>query len=82
MTRKTYRKLAEQIGLLLATNGNNNSETWSLIDVFCEAMKSDNSAFDKDRFVEAIEATRAATIKRWDDRALQALTNSIVQGNG
>lgn len=82
MTRKTYTVLAKEIGLILAQRGNGNSETWEVIDAMCSAMKSDNPAFDKTRFVDAIEAERARLIKMWDDRALQNLTDSIVRGNG
>jgi hypothetical protein len=82
MTRKTYRILAEELGRILAEDTTANSQTWRYIFAFCDAMKSDNSAFDKTKFVEAIHASRDATIKRWDDRALQSLTDSIVRGNG
>lgn len=82
MTRKTYRKLADELGRLLAEDTTANSNTWHYIFAFCNAMKEDNSAFDKERFVEAIHASCNATIKRYDDRALQVLTDSIVGGNG
>ena len=82
MTRKTYRTLAEKIGKLLAEDPTANSQTWLYIFAMCDAMKEDNSAFDKEKFVEAIHASRDATIKRWDDRALQAFTDWVVLGNG
>lgn len=96
MTRKTYRTLAEELGRLLAEDTTANSQTWLYIFAFCSAMKSDNSAFDQDKFIVAIHEARDKTIKRWNDRAmtnadtsrtedvraLQALTDHIVRGNG
>jgi hypothetical protein len=83
MTRKTYQQLAKEIGRLLAIEADTGDRvTWELIGVMCAAMKSDNSAFDKTKFVEAVEAAKKDTIKRWDDRTIQSLTNSIVAGNG
>lgn len=55
MTRKTYRELADRIGKNLAFNGNANTETWELIGIFCDAMKSDNPRFDRQKFLDAIE---------------------------
>ena len=83
MTRKTYQQLAKEIGRLLAIEADTGDRvTWELIGVMCAAMKSDNSKFDKTKFVDAIEKSRTDYIKRWDDRALQSLTDSIVRGNG
>ena len=83
MTRKTYRILAEKIGRLLAEKQDEGDDVTSeLISAMCSAMKEDNSAFDKEKFLEAIEKSKMETLKRWDDRRLQNLTNSIVAGNG
>jgi hypothetical protein len=83
MTKKTYIELAKQFGILIAEYGGVcEPPIWRVMDVLCEALKQDNSAFDKERFIEAINASRDKTVKRWDDAALQNLTNKIVLGNG
>lgn len=83
MTRKTYRELAKEIGRLLAVREDTNDEiTWELIGAMMSAMKEDNPKFDRDVFTDAIEASKKETFKRWDDRAVRNLTNSIVMGNG
>lgn len=68
MTKKTYRELATEIGRIIAQSGNGNSETWEIIDAMCDAMKSDNRAFNKDRFVEAIETSRQEMLTNWNAR--------------
>lgn len=68
MTRKTYRELADRIGKNLAFNGNANTETWELIGIFCDAMKSDNPRFDRQKFLDAIEAERVAMQEVWEMR--------------
>ena len=82
MTRKTYRKLADELGKLMADDPYRSTQTWLYIHAFCDAMKADNSAFDRDKFIEAVTVSLVLTQKRHDDEALQALTNSIVAGNG
>jgi len=83
MTRKTYRTLAVRYGRLLAINGKSGeSESWEMIRATCDALKEDNSAFDRDRFFDAIKTERDRVQKAWDDSTMQALTDVIVQGNG
>jgi hypothetical protein len=83
MTKKTYIELAKQFGILIADqHGVTEPSIWRVMDVLCESLKQDNSAFDKERFIEAIKASRDKTAKRYDDAALQNLTNMIVLGNG
>ena len=55
MTRKTYRQLAEDIGRILSANEGDTVVAWQIVAVMCRAMKSDNPAFDRDRFEEAIK---------------------------
>ena len=90
MTKKTYVQLAKEIARILALETPDTTH-WQIISAMCDAMKSDNSAFDRTRFLDAIadEQTRilgkitATTPSRVEDeRALQALTNQIVRGNG
>jgi hypothetical protein len=83
MTKKTYIELAKQLGILIADqHGVTEPSIWRVMDVVCDALKQDNSAFDKERFIEAIKDQRDKTTKRYDDAALQNLTNMIVLGNG
>jgi hypothetical protein len=83
MTKKTYVDMAKQFGILIAEFGGvTEPPIWRVMDILCDALKQDNSAFDKERFIEAIHASRDKTVKRWDDAALQNLTNMIVLGNG
>jgi hypothetical protein len=54
MTRKTYVQLAEDLGRILAQNDGNTVAAWQCIHSMCSAMKSDNAAFDKQRFIDAV----------------------------
>jgi len=68
MTRKTYRELAERIGKTFAEHGNGNTETWELVAIFCDAMKADNPQFDRETFIDAIEAAKTETLTKWNAR--------------
>lgn len=69
MTRKTYRELANEIGRLVAIEADSGDRvTWEIIDAVCNAMKSDNRAFDKDRFIEAVETAKQDTQTKWSAR--------------
>jgi hypothetical protein len=54
MTKKTYIQLAKDLGYILATNEGDTGVAWQAIHVMCSAMKSDNAAFDKQRFIDAL----------------------------
>lgn len=75
MTRKTYRELAERLGKSLALHGNANTETWQLIAIFCDAMKSDNPRFDREKFLDAIEAERTSMLALRKARFASEQTN-------
>lgn len=69
MTRKTYRELAKEIGRLVAIEADSGDRvTWEIINAMCAAMKSDNSAFDKERFIEAVETSKTETLTKWNAR--------------
>ena len=55
MTRKTYIELAKDLGRILSDNDGDTVVAWQVIHSMCSAMRQDNSAFDKQRFIDAIQ---------------------------
>lgn len=55
MTRKTYIELAKDLGRILSDNDGDTVVAWQAIHSMCSAMRQDNSAFDKQRFIDAIQ---------------------------
>lgn len=54
MTRKTYIELAQDLGRILGDNEGDTVVAWQVVHAMCRAMKQDNSAFDKERFIDAV----------------------------
>jgi hypothetical protein len=53
MTRKDYIKIARAIEDAVVGN----AEKWEIVHELCKAFKLDNSAFNRDKFMEACGVT-------------------------
>jgi len=83
MNHNDYRALAYDIGKLFARYGcEANVPQWFLIHCIADHLAKHDKEFAIDEFDNWIKTTERNEAKYLDNQAMQALTNSIVLGNG